>query len=46
MGKGLREVTYSIWGKETAELLGCRTPRAQMWFKNCTDTHQVSLNTL
>ena len=38
--KGLRDITFDIFGMQNAELLGCRTPKAKMWYRNCTDTHQ------
>ena len=46
MLKGLREITFPIWGSEVAKMMGCRTPRAQQWYKNCTDTHQAWEHTL
>ena len=46
MLKGLRDVTFDIWGAENAALLGCRTPKSKLWFKNCTDTHISWENTL
>ena len=46
MLKGLRDITFNVWGAENAALLGCRTPKSKLWFKNCTDTHISWENTL
>ena len=46
MLKGLRDVTFDLWGAQNASLLGCRTPKSKLWFKNCSDTHISWENTL
>ena len=39
--KSVREVTFPLFGSVVAKLLGCHTPKATLWYKNCTDNHQA-----
>ena len=39
--KSVREVTFPLFGSVVAKLLGCNTPKATLWYKNCTNNHQA-----